>query len=93
MTSPSIHVQRNHGVFAPGGFHETWTMGIVGYTAIGVIILGSTVRVLTFFIRRVRFARFNSKSGHAGLDIGSAGNDMAVFDDFVKQVRRQILKA
>jgi hypothetical protein len=67
--------------------------GTVGHIAIGVMILGATVRALTFLNRRVRFARFNSKSGHAGLDIGSAGNDIAVFEEFVKQVRRQIAKA
>ena len=68
-------------------------LGIAGYMAIGVMVLGSTVRALTYPSRQVRFARFNSKSGRAGLNIGCAGNDPAVFSEFVKQVRRQISKA
>jgi hypothetical protein len=68
-------------------------LGIVGYIALGVLILGSVFVALTYPNRRVRFARFISKSGVPGLDIGCAGNDVAVFKEFVEQVRRQILKA
>ncbi len=67
--------------------------GIVGQIAMGVMILGMAFMVLTSRNRRIRFARFNSKSGAAGLDIGCAGNDPAVFKEFVQQVRRQISKA
>lgn len=74
-------------------YAEGLAMKILGYFAIGVMILGATVIALTYRNRRVRFARFASSSGHAGLDIGCAGNDMEVFEDFVKQVRRQIAKA
>lgn len=74
--------------YAAGG-----PLGIVGHIAMGVMILGSAFMALTYPNRRVRFARFNSKAGLPGLDIGCAGNDMAAFKKFVEQVRRQILKA
>lgn len=74
--------------YASGG-----ATGIAGYVALGVMILGSACMAVTFPNRRIRFARFNTKSGVAGLDIGCAGNDAAVFKAFVEQVRRRILKA
>ena len=79
-------------VFAMSYYYaEGGALGIVGYIALGVMILGSAFMALTYPNRRVRFARFNSKSGLAGLDIGCAGNDMAVFKKFVEQVRRRIV--
>jgi len=45
---------------------------------------------LTYPHRRIRFARFPTQAGRIGLDIGSAGNDLASFEKFVQQVRRQI---
>lgn len=69
------------------------TPGVVGYIAMSVMILGSAFMALTYPNRRIRFARFNSKAGRAGLDIGCAGNDLAVFKEFVEQVRRWISKA
>ena len=68
-------------------------LGMLGHIAMGVMILGMAFMVLTSRNRRIRFARFNSKSGPAGLDIGCAGNDVSVFKEFVERVRRQILKA
>ena len=69
---------------------EGGALGIVGYLALGTLILGAICVALTYPNRRVRFARFLSKSGVAALDIGCAGNDVAVFKKFVEQVRRQI---
>ena len=81
-------------VFAAAYYHaKDGPLGIVGHIAMGVMILGTTVMALTYPNRRIRFARFSSKSGRAGLDIGCAGNDMAVFKQFVEQVRQRILKA
>ncbi|MHB8971009.1 MAG: hypothetical protein ACYC3X_11345 [Pirellulaceae bacterium] len=70
---------------AAGGALANW-----GYIALGVLILGAVCVAVTYPNRRVHFARFMSKSGVAGLDIGCAGNDVAVFKKFVEQVRRQI---
>ena len=68
-------------------------LGIVGNIAMGVMILGAALMAMTYPNRRIRFARFNSKAGRPGLDIGCAGNDVAVFKGFVEQVRRRISKA
>ena len=68
-------------------------LGVEGYLAMGTMILGSALMALTYPNRRIRFARFKSRTGHPGLDIGCAGNDMAVFRDFVAQVRWRIPKA
>jgi len=62
----------------------------VGYAALGVTICGAVLMALTYPNRRIRFARFLTQAGRAGLDIGSAGNDIATFEKFVQQVRRQI---
>lgn len=67
-------------------------MRVVGYVALGVTICGGLLVALTYPQRRLRFARFPMPSGRIGLDISSAGNDRAVFDEFVAQVRRQIRK-
>jgi len=48
---------------------------------------------VTYPHRRIRFARFPTQAGRAGLDIGSAGNDTATFETFVQQVRRQIRRS
>jgi hypothetical protein len=62
----------------------------VGYVALGVAICGAVFMALTYPHRRIRFARFPTQGGRIGLDIGSAGNDIAAFEKFVQQVRRQI---
>jgi hypothetical protein len=67
-------------------------LGSVGWVALGVLIVGAVATALTYRNRRIRFARFNSRSGRPGLDIGCAGNNVAVFEEFVGHVRRQILK-
>ena len=72
---------------------QSGPVGVIGHVAMGVMILGAAFMVLTYRNRRIRFARFNSKSGRAGLDIGCAGNDPAVFREFVEQVRRRIAEA
>lgn len=63
---------------------------VVGYVALGVTICGAVLMALTYPHRRIRFARFPTRAGRIGLDIGSAGNDIATFEKFVEQVRRQI---
>lgn len=63
---------------------------VVGYVALGVAICGAVLMALTYPHRRMRFARFPTRAGPIGLDIGSAGNDVAAFEKFVDQVRRQI---
>jgi hypothetical protein len=68
-------------------------MGTLGWVALSVTILGAGAMALTYRNRRIRFVRFKSRSGRAGLDIGCAGNSQAVFEQFVAQVRRQIAKA
>jgi len=68
-------------------------VGTGGQIALAVMILGTAVMALAYPNRRIRFARFNTKAGRAGLDIGSAGNSLAAFKEFVEQVRRQISKA
>lgn len=65
-------------------------LGTVGYGALGVAICGVVLLALAYPHRRIRFARFHARSGRARLDIGSAGNDTATFEDFVRQVRRRI---
>lgn len=62
----------------------------IGYLALGVTIVGALLMALTYPNRRIRFARFRTRAGRIGLDIGSAGNDTAAFEQFVQQVRRQI---
>jgi hypothetical protein len=62
----------------------------VGYVALSVTICGAMFMALTSPNRRIRFARFHTQTGRIGLDIGSAGNDIATFEKFVQQVRRQI---
>ena len=56
----------------------------------GVTLCGAALMVLAYPHRRIRFARFHTQAGRIGLDIGSAGNDIATFEKFVQQVRRQI---
>lgn len=65
-------------------------LGAVGYAALGVTILGVILVALTYRNRRIRFARFPTRAGPAGLDIGSAGNAKDAFEEFVERVRRQI---
>lgn len=65
-------------------------LGVLGYAAIGTMILATIVMVLSYRNRRIRFVRFKTKTGRAGLDIGSAGNDPAAFREFIEQVRRRI---
>jgi hypothetical protein len=65
-------------------------LGAVGYVALSVTICGAVFMALTYPHRRIRFARFHTRAGRIGLDIGSAGNDLATFEKFVQQVRRQI---
>lgn len=65
---------------------------VVGYAALGAAICGAVLLALTYPNRRIRFARFPTKAGRIGLDIGSAGSDTAAFEKFVQQVRRQIYR-
>lgn len=71
-------------------YAQDTTLQVVGYVALSVAIGGAVLMALTYPIRRIRFARFPTRAGRIGLDIGSAGNDIAAFEKFVEQVRRQI---
>jgi hypothetical protein len=64
----------------------------VGYVALAVTICGAVLMALTYRDRRIRFARFPTRAGRIGLDIGSAGSEAAEFEKFVQQVRRQIYR-
>ncbi len=65
-------------------------LGAVGYVALCAAFCGAVFMALTYPHRRIRFARFRTKTGRIGLDIGSAGSDAAAFEEFVQHVRRQI---
>jgi hypothetical protein len=65
-------------------------LGAAGNVALSVTICGAVFMALTYPNRRIRFARFRTQSDRVGLDIGSAGNDVAAFEKFVEQIRRQI---
>lgn len=64
-----------------------------GYVALSAAAVGAVSLVLAYPNRFIRFARFRTKAGRIGLDIGSAGNDNASFEEFVEQVRRQIRRS
>jgi len=64
-----------------------------GYVALSAAAVGAVSVVLAYPNRFIRFARFRTKAGRIGLDIGSAGNDNASFEEFVEQVRRQIRRS
>jgi len=68
-------------------------LGIFGWAALGVLVVGALGTALTYRNRRIRFVRFLTRSGRAGLDIGCAGNRVEEFEAFVANVRRQIAKA
>lgn len=68
-------------------------LGILGWAALGVLVVGALGTALTYRNRRIRFVRFLTRSGRAGLDIGCAGNRVGEFEAFVADVRRQIAKA
>ena len=67
-------------------------IGIIGYGGLGILLCGAVLLAVAYPHRRIRFARFHTHAGPAGFDIGSAGNDAATFEGFVRQVRRQIRK-
>jgi hypothetical protein len=67
-------------------------LSIPGYIGLGVLVLGAAFLALTYPNRRIRFARFDAKSGRAGLDISCAGNDPEAFKSFVDAVKQQIRK-
>jgi hypothetical protein len=71
-------------------YAQNTALRAMGYVALSVTICGSVFMALTYPHRRIRFARFHTPAGRIGLDIGSAGNDIAAFEKFVHQVRRQI---
>ncbi|MHB1034378.1 MAG: hypothetical protein ACYC35_24225 [Pirellulales bacterium] len=48
-----------------------------GCVALSVTICGAALMALTYPHRRIRFAQFRMHAGRVGLDIGSAGNDVA----------------
>lgn len=68
-------------------------LGVGGYLALAVTVAGALLVAITYPNRRIHFARFSSRGGRIGLDVGSAGNDTATFQQFVEAVRRQIRKA
>lgn len=71
-------------------YAQDMALQTAGYVSLGVAIGGVLLMALTYPNRRIRFARFPTRAGRIGLDIGSAGSDIAAFEKFVEQVRRQI---
>ncbi len=67
-------------------------LGAMGYATMGLTVLASGFMAITFPNRRIRFVRFEPKSGRGGLDIGRAGNSVEAFREFVDKVSRQIRK-
>ena len=67
--------------------------GIFDYISLSLAVLGASFTASTYPNRRIRFTRFDAKSGRAGLDVGFAGNSAAAFKEFVDKVSRQIKKA
>jgi hypothetical protein len=68
-------------------------LGVFGYVALGVAIVGALLMAVTYPNRRIRFARFLTPKGRPALDIGCAGNDTAAFEKFAELVRRQIRRS
>lgn len=68
-------------------------LSTLGHIAMGIMILGVMLMAMTYRNRRVAFARFNTKAGKPGLDIGSAGNRLETYQAFVQQVRKRIQKS
>ena len=67
--------------------------GIFDYITLGLAVLGASFTASTYPNRRIRFTRFDAKSGRGGLDVGFAGNSAAAFKEFVEKIARQIKKA
>jgi len=70
-----------------GGRFNPWLVN--GFYIIAMLI--GAVAVLSY--AKVRFARFPTREGKAGLDIARAGPDAATFDDFVDRVKARIRKS
>lgn len=68
-------------------------LGVIGYLALGTAMVGALLLAVTYPNRRIRFARFLTPNGRPALDIGCAGSDMASFESFTDQVRRQIRRS
>ena len=71
-------------------YAQDMALRAVGYVALSITIVAAMFMAWTYPHRRIRFARFQTQAGRVGLDIGNAGNDLAAFEKFVQQVRRQI---
>ena len=69
------------------------SLGVAGCLALAVTIAGAVLVATTYPNRRIHFARFSTRDGRIGLDVGGAGNDTATFQQFVEAVRRQVRKA
>jgi hypothetical protein len=76
-------------------FHEAkgGPIGFGGYVTLTLAVIGGLVVVVTYPLRRLMFVRFDAKSGRGGLDIGSAGNDTATFEGFVRSVEQQVSRS
>lgn len=48
-------------------------LGVIGWCALAVLIVGGVATAITYRNRLIRFARFNTRGGRPGLDIGCAG--------------------
>jgi hypothetical protein len=72
---------------------EGGPIGILGYIALGLAVLGAAFTAATYPNRRIRFTRFDARSGRGGLDVGLAGNSAEAFHDFVEHVARQIARS
>jgi len=64
--------------------------GPLGYLALAVAVAGAVLIALSYPLRQLEFARFDTRSGRPGLDVGAGGGDRARFRAFVSAVQRQI---
>jgi len=83
------------GLLFAMAFHQAQggSVGLGGYAMLGVAAVGALALVVTYPLRRLEFVRFDAKSGRGGLDIGSAGNDAATFQAFVRLVEQQVQRS
>lgn len=65
-------------------------IGVAGYAALSVAVFGAVALALAYPLRRLEFARFDTRAGRPGLDIGGRSADDPRFTEFVRAVDREI---
>lgn len=78
----AISVYQTHGRF----------VGPIAWAGLAMAVGGALTLAITHRDRRIRFVRFKTEEGRAGLDIGQAGPQRGQFDEFIRQIRKQIFK-